>query len=57
MADVCVRSSGRIRISGRPGNASGHLGKNIAKRVVAVTEGRQPPSLLPAGCRRLPNWL
>ena len=44
MADDLREIIGAIRISGDLERV-GDLGKNIAKRVVAVTEGRQPPSL------------
>ena len=44
MADDLREIIGAIRISADLERV-GDLGKNIAKRVVAVTEGRQPPSL------------
>jgi phosphate transport system protein len=44
MADDLREIVGAIRISADLERV-GDLGKNIAKRVVAVTEGRQPPSL------------
>ena len=54
MADDLREIIGAIRISADLERV-GDLGKNIAKRVVAVSEHAQPLSLF-RGCRRWPNW-